>query len=268
MKKIMTSEKIIAKVTALKAIKKIYTNSNIIFLKFPNKYWNVYESEKSIVIIVTEQDIKRITFYTVDFEDLKIVIQSIKGNKVLEVVSKDKYYMSMEIEMLGFKKAISQIRVSSKDISAVFNSNSSVIKYYNSSVGITADDSDLEQINQILWRTFDTRSSHLKSKSELLEQIKEKEFYIYKNSNNKIEMLIQYISSPKCFYFNQVINMGDKCLFHALTLNLLKRYYDQGGKYAYAWVNEGNIASFKYFEKYTLVEDGIYNSVYFMNEFK
>ena len=85
---------------------------------------------------------------------------------------------------------------------------------------------------------------------------------LYKDEINKIEMIIQYKFYHKFFYFNQVINIGEKNLFHALTLNLLKKYCAQGGKYAYAWINDGNIASFKYFEKYTLVEDGVYNSIY------
>lgn len=53
-------------------------------------------------------------------------------------------------------------------------------------------------------------------------------------------------------------------MFHALTLNLLKKYCDNGGKYVYAWGDEGNIASLKYFEKYKLLEDGVYNSIYYV----
>ena len=34
-----------------------------------------------------------------------------------------------------------------------------------------------------------------------------------KNANNMIEMLIQHIISPKSFYFNQVINRGNKKIF-------------------------------------------------------
>ena len=262
----MTSEDIIAKMALWKVDKKkIYTNSNILFSKYPYKKWSALESKKSLIIVFNEQEIKRIIFYTVDFKDLREIIQNIKGNIVIEVVSKNKETMRREIEGLGFKKLTTQIRVSSKDISGVFNLNAPMMKYYDSSIGIVAVDSDVEQINEILWNTFDTRSSHLKSKDELIKQIERGEFYIYKNANNMIEMLIQHIISPKSFYFNQVINRGNKKIFHALTLNLLKKYCEQGGKYAYAWVNEGNISSFKYFKKYTLVEDGVYNNIYFMN---
>lgn len=261
--KITTSENIIAKISFLKQQKKkVYTNSNIIFTKFPCRKWSVYESEKSLLIIIVEKEIIRCTFYTIDFEDLKKIIINLKGNLVIEVVSKNKDNMKKEIEEMGLKRIVIQKRVSSKDVSDVFKPNSSIINCYNKSIGSIATDLDIEQINDMLWNTFDIKSSHLKSKEKLIEQIENKEFYIYKNGNNKIEMLIQYKFSPKCFYFNQVINIGEKKLFHALTLNLLKKYCEQGGKYAYAWINEGNIASFKYFEKYTLVEDGVYNSIY------
>lgn len=262
----MTSEDIIAKMALWKVDKKkIYTNSNILLSKYPYKRWSALESEKSLIIVFNEQEVSRIVFYTVDFKDLKEIIQKVTGNIVIEVVSKDKEIMKREIEGLGFRKLTTQIRVSSKDISSVFKLNAPMMKYYDSSIGIVAVDSDLEQINEILWKTFDTRSSHLKSKDELIKQIEKGEFYIYKNENNIIEMLIQHIVSPKSFYFNQVINRGNKKIFHALTLNLLKEYCKQGGKYAYAWVNEGNIASFEYFKKYTLVEDGVYNNIYFLN---
>ena len=262
----MTSEDIISKIRLLKASKdKIFTNSTIFFQKYPCKNWNVLESEKSLIVVINEQEIKRIIFYTLDFKDLKKMLQNINGNIVIEVVSKNKENMRREIEELGFEHLVTQVRVSSKDISNIFSFNSPIMKYYNDSIGIIAVNSDMEQINKILWNTFDTRSSHLKSKKELIEQIEKGEFYIYKNTDKEIEMLIQYSASPKSFYFNQVINKGDKEIFHALTLNILKKYYEQGGKYAYAWVNEGNIASFRYFRKYTLVEDGVYNDVYFMN---
>lgn len=263
----MTSEKIVSKIALLKSSKKkVFTNSHIIFSKFPQAEWDVWESEKTIMIVISDCHIKRIIFFTIEFEDLKRGLKSLAGEAVIEVVSKDKLSMEKEIKGLGFERYVTQIRVSCKDISGVFSSKSSVLKYYNKSIGTTAEDSDCEQINDMLWSTFDNRSSHLQSKTELLESIRRNEFWVHKNEKQKIEMVMQCSFFSKCFYFNQVINMGDRCLFHALVLNILKKYYDQGGRYAYAWVNEGNMASIKFFEKYTLVEDGLYNSIYYMNK--
>lgn len=261
----MKSEDIVVKINLLRKNRENYhTNSNIIFSKFPEKEWEVLETEQSIVILLTEPDVTRIIFGTVDFNDLKQLVHSIGNNVIIEVVSKDKSYMKSEIEMLGLKKLVMQIRVSCRNVSEVFLHDSKMIKFFDSSVIDYASEADIDQINEMLWNTFDTRSSHLKTKIELSEQIKRGEFAIYKNVNNEIEMIIQHISSPKSFYFNQIINNGDRALFHALTLNLLKKYCDSGGKYAYAWVDEGNIASLKYFEKYKLLEDGVYNSIYYV----
>lgn len=259
----MNSEEIISKIARLKkSEERIFTNSRIIFSNHLDKEWNTLVTEKSLVIILIEGKIKRILFYTISFEDLKQQIQSIGRGTVVEVVSKNKNDMREKIEELGFEKYLTQFRVSSKDITGVFDSNSSVIEYYNDSIGVEAEETDVSKINKLLWDTFDTRGSHLKTDSDLLENVLNGEFFVYKNSKEEIEMLIQHSNTPKSFYFNQVINRGDKTRFHALTLNLLKKYYDLGGRYAYAWVNEGNIASFRFFEKYTLVEDGVYNSIY------
>ena len=42
----------------------------------------------------------------------------------------------------------------------------------------------------------------------------------------------------------------------------LKDYVNQGGKYAYAWVEKNNIASVKFHEKYGMKFDGLWNMVY------
>ena len=260
----MTSENIIRHISSLKKqSKRVYSNSHIIFSKYPNVEWKVRESEKSLVVIISEHVIKRLIFYTADFSDLKSCIKPLKGAMVIEVVSKGNNDMKEYIENMGFEKYMTQARISCEDISAVFKSESSVIQYFDSTIGCMAKEIDCNQINELLWDVFDTKSSHLKSDEELLEQIRRKEFYIHKNHENQIDMLIQCIISPKSFYFNQVINNGEKKYFHAMILNVLKKYVNQGGRYVYAWVNVGNIASFKMFEKYTLVRDGVYNEIYF-----
>ena len=76
----MTSEDIISKIRLLKASKdKIFTNSTIFFQKYPCKNWNVLESEKSLIVVISEQEIKRIIFYTLDFKDLKKNTSKYKG---------------------------------------------------------------------------------------------------------------------------------------------------------------------------------------------
>ena len=260
----MNSADIVAKISVLKKNKgQYFSNSCILFSQYPDKEWEVLETEQSLIIIITEKEIKRIVFYTVNFEDLKQLIQNVGENVVIEVISKDKNYLKDAIERIGFKKLITQVKISCKKVSEVFDANSEIIKFYNPLIGELALESDADEINDILWSTFDTRSSHLKTKAELSKQIARGEFYVHRNENNRIDMLIQQVSSLKAFYFNQVINKGDKTIFHALTINLLKRYCDNGGEYVYAWVNEDNVASFKYFSKYKLMEDGIYNSIYY-----
>lgn len=259
----MNSVDIVAKISVLKKNKKQYfSNSCILFSQYPEKKWEVLETEQSIIIIKREKEIKRVVFFTVNFEDLKSLIQNVGENVVIEVISKDKNYLKDEMERIGFKKLTTQVKLSCKKVSEVFEMNSEMIKFYNPLIGELALESDVDEIDNILWNTFDTRSSHLKTKAELSEQIARGEFYVHRNEKNRIDMLIQQVPSLKSFYFNQVINKGDTVIFHGLTLNLLKKYCDNGGEYAYAWVNEGNVASFKYFNKYKLMEDGIYNSIY------
>ena len=67
---------------------------------------------------------------------------------------------------------------------------------------------------------------------------------------------------PKKFYINQIINKTGKEVIHAMLLSRLDQYRKSGGKYLYSWVEEANIASLKFHNKYGMEHDGMWNLVY------
>ena len=67
---------------------------------------------------------------------------------------------------------------------------------------------------------------------------------------------------PKKFYINQIVNKGKREIIHAILLNRLEEYIKAGGKYLYAWVEERNIASVKFHEKYGMKHDGMWSMSY------
>ena len=95
---------------------------------------------------------------------------------------------------------------------------------------------------------------------ELAEIIKEKKVIIHKDK--QIDALLQIDVLPKKFYINQVINKADKCVIHAMLLSELSKYIQNGGQYIYSWVEENNIASMKFHQKYGMSHDGMWNIVY------
>ena len=261
----MISEEILAKIKELRQIdRRIKTNCYIAFQTEPGKVWDTLESEKSLIIKNYEGGKERILFYTCDFCDLKKLAEQCSSDSTIEILSKNKEDMAQEMENIGYYPLTHMCRVSCADITEVIMSEN-MTKEYDPGVGAYADISDAGDIRDILWDTFDTRVSHLPTSEELVEYIKNREFYIIRDDFGQIVTLIQSKISAKSYYCNQVINKGDKENFHKAVYNVLRKYVDEGGKYAFAWVEEENIASLKFFEKYNLKNDGLWNTVYIKN---
>ena len=153
------------------------------------------------------------------------------------------------------------MRMSVRDISQSLD-ETMIVAYNNSGIGEFPDEKDAEEINNILWKLFDSRVSHLQYDDEITKSINKQEFTVHKNKVGKIDALIQAYVQPKKFYINQIYNASEKEVIHTMLRNRLKEYVDQGGKYVYAWVDRDNIASLKFHAKYGLKHDGMWNLVY------
>ena len=133
--------------------------------------------------------------------------------------------------------------------------------YFDKSVGRLAEPGDAPLIYDLLWKIFDTDISHLPSIDAVNASIERKEFTLYKGDNGNISLL-QADIKPRSFYINQVYNGNEKRIIHAMLLNRLSEYCSQGGKYAFAWVDENNTASLKFHQKYKMKHDGLWDIVY------
>lgn len=116
-------------------------------------------------------------------------------------------------------------------------------------------------VNRILWSTFDTRIGHLLDDRELAKIIEKGEVLIIKD-HGEIVTLLQRSLDRRQFYINQIINRADSAYIHSLLGAELQKFYDSGGRYLYAWVQDTNIASNKFHAKYDMSFDGLLDLVY------
>lgn len=116
-------------------------------------------------------------------------------------------------------------------------------------------------VNRILWSTFDTRIGHLLDDGELAKNIEKGEVLIIKD-HGEIVTLLQRSLDRRQFYINQIINRADSAYIHSLLGAELQKFYDSGGRYLYAWVQDTNIASNKFHAKYGMTFDGLLDLVY------
>lgn len=262
----MLSKDIITKVKELKQSgKKVYTNCYLAFSREPDKEWYTLDSDSSLAVILDEGGANRLYFYTSDFSDLKKLLDDNGMDPVVEIVAKNREELEDEMQQMGYKAIAHLMRVSNKDISEVISETPAFISNYYGDAGVYATPDDAKEISGLLWNTFDTRISHLLSEEETVEHINNKEFIYCRDESGKIVSLLQLIVSNRSYYVNQVINSGDKNMFHSMVVNTMKQYCDNGGKYTFAWVEEQNHASLGFFEKYGMHFDGLWNVVYVKN---
>lgn len=206
-----------------------------------------------------DHGIHRLVYFVRTWKSIERLLEKVKnGQYYLEFMTKDSKMYVLERE----KMTASMMRFANPDCRNVFESDSKVIQYKDAVNVENAIEQDVEEINKILWSLFNTEISHLLSDQELRERIRAGQLTIHRDSNNHIDAILQANVMPKKFYINQVVNKGDRKVIHAIVLNRLEKYVNMGGKYLYAWVEDKNIASIKFHEKYGMRHDGMWSLIY------
>lgn len=225
-------------------------------------------SEYAVLFIRNDNGAKRLYYCYSNENDfsalLKKNLKTKMGDAVAEIVTRNPEEEAALLKALGFRPIAYMMRMSVKDISESLNTEKSYPSEYK--IGCSPTPTDTKEIHSILWRLFDTRISHLQNESEVAESINNNEFTIHKNESGKIDALIQAQIQPKKFYINQIYNSADKSVIHSMLRTLLRKYVEQGGKYVYAWVDQNNIASVKFHEKYGMKHDGMWDVVYTLED--
>lgn len=220
---------------------------------------NVWTQGDEFVFSYEDHGIQRLIFFVKTWETFDQLLGGIKdGCFFLEITTrKPDEYIPEEAQLTAAMK-----RFANADCRTVFGSDSSVLKYRDAVSVETAKEQDAEEINDILWAAFRTEISHLLNEDELREKIKGGQITIHRNTDNRIDALLQAEVKPKSFYINQVVNMGNRENIHAILLNRLQEYQKAGGRYMYAWVEDKNTASVKFHEKYGMKHDGMWCMIY------
>lgn len=251
------------KISLLRNHGRVITNS---YTNYDDKdikevYWN----DKSLIYTIDEDGVHRLYFYTTDLDGLQVLLSQLSSNQyTMEFMSRGDCIYTSQFDNLGFVKLAEMHRFSNRDCGSVFIDDN-VMKYYDESIGNYAALNDTEDIYGFLHNIFDTRISHLQDRTELKDSICNKEYTIHKNSEGKIDALLQVVIQPKKFYINQAVNCSRKGIIHTMLINRLKQYYNIGGGYVYSWIEKDNTTSIRWHKKFGLSQDGLCNEVYILN---
>lgn len=244
--------------------KQVHSNC---FLRFcdAEKKWEVFNSTNSILIVKQDNGVQRLFFFTIDFLDLKYLLESrlfSDREYVMEIVSKEREPYRDNFMDMGFFILAQMQRMSVRDVSSLFQRAEGFLEAYDDSLAEQAVLEDIPRLQAKLWEIFDTRISHLPNEEELREAVLRGEFCVCRDSHSNIQAFLQSVTEPRSFYINQVYNGGEKKIIHSIMHKRLSEYCQNGGKYVYAWVDEKNKASLRFHEKYGLRPDGLRTCVY------
>ena len=203
-----------------------------------------------------DQGVERLVFFAESWSSV---------DKLLELVNGGKFFLEFMTKNLeeycprGARLVASMMRLANADCQSVFAPGNPVLQFRDSYIGTKARKEDVSDINHILWSVFYPEISHLLSDEQLEEKVEQ--ITIHKK-DGEIVAILQAEVMPKKFYINQVVNRGERKVIHAIMLNCLEEYVKRGGKYLYAWVEENNIASLKFHQKYGMKHDGMWSLIY------
>ena len=228
--------------------------SNLYSLSIVDKAEELWEEGDNILFSYSDNGIVRLVFSVTEWNALRILLSRLNGSYVIDYLTRDPQLLSLDGVLLARMK-----RLVNTDCRVICQDNE-LQNYRRDDLATIAKDADISEINTIFWHTFNHEISHLLSDKELQEIIHEGKITIHKS--DRIDAVLQVEVHPKKFYINQIVNLGEKSIIHALLLHRLFQYMDEGGKYVYAWVDEKNIASLKFHGKYGMHHDGMWNLVW------
>ena len=220
----------------------------------------LWTSADQFLFSYEDHGIQRLVFFVESWHELNKLLDTVddKGKYYLEFLTKN----PSDYEPLGSVLIARMMRISNADCRSVLESDSKVIHYKDAVEVESACIDDVEMINSILWNTFRTEIGHLLFDDELRRVIKEGKITVHRNSSDIIDALLQADVLPKKFYINQIVNLTERKVIHAILLDRLEKYIKMGGRYLYAWVQDTNIASIKFHEKYGMKHDGMWDILY------
>ena len=241
---------------------KIITNSYMGFLDTIVGGFNFYENANAILISYSDCGVRRLVFYSNDVEHLRALLSEMPaGEYIMEKADRIGFESDLDLCGAGFEKLKKLDRYSNNRIDELLGSDVPVLKYRGAVSKMVFTAAHRENVNRLLYETFDARISHLPDERLLSEQLDAGEF-VGVMGDSEIVTLLQRRIEKKKFYINQIINIGKKDNVHSVLLEELDQFVASGGKTVYSWIEDDNEASIRFHEKYGMKKDGTYVTVY------
>lgn len=230
--------------------------SNIIYSKLNNEEdYAVVCKDDAIAILVEERNRVSAFFAASDAENLEKLLLELPGDTYIEHFHNDIDDELREVFEAGeYKYYAEYVRCTVTWIKNPYEfpekgRRAILQEMYNPAQGEFPQEKDAEEIYQLCLEKFDPVIDDVFSIEEWRKTIANKECLVVKE-NGKIITIYKWRIEGKKLYNNLVINLGTANLLYNLERSIFEKYWEEGIRTAYAWINILNKKALKRGPKY------------------
>ncbi|MCM1232283.1 MAG: hypothetical protein NC489_19335 [Ruminococcus flavefaciens] len=219
-----------------------YSSSSLLF--------DVIEGESTIVFGIQEGSIYRVFYYSYDNKELANCLKQTPNGAVIDIVTKEKDLNSGWLLSAGFLPYAVYGRfghvLHTYEEELKQMTSQRMAPFYNENYGECATESDIKEIQDLIFDTFDEHADHLHFLSKELRSLIKKKWIWIQRDDGKICCIFIYNIQGKKIYYNLSINKSSADVLYSIQRKvLLNAITEFHVTYAYGWISLKNKSALK-----------------------
>ena len=227
------------------------------------KEYQVWSGEHSLIFSYEKLGINQVYFISNDEEELRRGLSLLPKNSVIHLISKDKEVGEEWSKRLGyplysiygrFGYSLGTLEIETKRFA-----ENKLDRFYDDRFGVFATNADLNDIQKIIFETFDVNCDVLFTDAEMEKLIQNKNVWIEKE-NGEICTLFIYRIEGKKYYANLAVNRSTADILYSIQKkSILQEIQEHNVTYFYGWQSLTNMQATR---KHGFPEFDLYNLIF------
>lgn len=238
-----------------RAITNFYNQANL-----STKMYEIWEAESTIIFWYMEMSVCHVMFYSYDEKELRQGLQQLPASATIHIVTKDKEDASVWEARIGYPLYAIYGRfgyvLGSPEEEKQRFAAMKLDRFYDEKIGFLAKQTDLREIQDLLYKTFDPYSDVLFTDERMKDLIDNGNVWIEREGQYICTVFVYQIEGKK-YYANLALNHSTADVLHSIQKkSILQAIEEHGVTYFYGWQSLANMqASRKHgFPEYDLYD--------------
>ena len=225
--------------------------------------FQIVKGKESVVFFAKEECFQRAYYFTSDLDELTSLFMRMKEMLVMDIICQGdmKEEEKRAFEQAGFAKyAVYCKRQYPLEKGGRTEKDTGIFdEFYNPDFFQFAKDSDVPEIEALLYSVFDTVVSHLPTKERLAEMVQNRNVVCYR-ANGQIVALYIFLVQGRKLYSNISYNIASADVLYSMERRARELAYEEYGvKWVYAWYD---IENKKALRRSVYIDTGLRDYIY------